>query len=265
VQQDLGNVINGLGELSQRSFAVTPEMGKSIGEALARMQSALRSLESRNGAQASQEQARAMASLNQAATQVQNMLQQMMQGGSGSGMGSLMQQLQMMAGQQMSLNMQTQRMGEGQLSPEQAAQAARLAQEQDAIRKSLEQLNQEAESTGDRDRLLGDLNQVAEEMREVVRNLEQQNVNPETMQKQERILSRLLDASKSMRERDFEKKRRSQTGTQMTRQSPGDLDPSVLEGGIRNDMLKALEQGYSKDYQELIRRYFEQLQKVQGK
>jgi hypothetical protein len=27
-------------------------------------------------------------------------------------------------------------------------------------------------------------------------------------------------------------------------------------------LLKALEQGYSKDYQELIRKYFEELQKV---
>lgn len=265
VLQDLGNVINGLGELSQRSFAVTPEMGRSIGEALSKMQNAMRALESRNGMQASQEQGGAMASLNKAATQVQQALQQMMQGG-GSGMGSLMQQLQMMAGQQMGINLQTQRLGEGNLSTEQAAQAARLAQEQEAVRKSLEQLNKEVEASGERDKILGDLNQIAEEMKEVVRNLEQQNVNPETMKKQERILSRLLDASKSMRERDFEKKRKAQTGTQITRKSPGELDPSTLEGNskLREDLLKALEQGYSKDYQELIRKYFEQLQKIKG-
>ncbi|MGH2566974.1 MAG: hypothetical protein ACRDGA_01445, partial [Bacteroidota bacterium] len=259
VLQDLGNVINGLSELSQRSFAITPEMGHSIGEALIKMQNAMRALESRNGNQASQEQSGAMAALNKAAMQVQQALQQMMQGGGGAGMGSLMQQLQMMAGQQMGINMQTQRLGEGNLSMEQAAQAARLAQEQEAMRKSLEQLNKEAEAGGQRERILGDLSQIAEEMREVVRNLEQQNVNPETMKKQERILSRLLDASKSMRERDFEKRRQARTGTQITRRSPGELDPATLEGNskLREDLLKALEQGYSKDYQELIRRYFE--------
>ncbi len=263
VLQDLGNVINGLGELSQRSFAVTPEMGRSIGEALSKMQNAMRALESRSGMQASQEQGGAMASLNKAATQVQQALQQMMQGGSG-GMGSLMQQLSMMAGQQMGINLQTQRLGEGNLSMEQAAQAARLAQEQEAVRKSLEQLNKEVEASGERDKILGDLSQIAEEMKEVVRNLQQQNVNPETMKKQERILSRLLDASKSMRERDFEKKRKAQTGTQITRKSPNELDPSVLEGNskLREDLMKALEQGYSKDYQDLIRKYFEQLQKI---
>lgn len=264
VLQDLGNVINGLSELSQRSFAVTPEMGRSIGEALSKMQDAMRALETRNGPLASQEQGGAMAALNKAATQVQQALQQMMQGGSG-GMGSLMQQLMMMASQQMGINMQTQRLGEGQLSMEQAAQMARLAQEQEAVRKSLEQLNREAEASGNRERILGDLNQIAEEMREVVRNLEQRNVNPETIRKQERILSRLLDASKSMRERDFEKRRQARTGTPITRRSPGELDPSVFEGNakLREDLMKALEQGYSKEYQEMIRKYFEQLQKIQ--
>ncbi len=265
--QDMGHVLNGLGELAQRSFAITPEMGRSLGEALSRMQSALRALESRNGAQASQDQNGAMAALNKSATQVQQALQQLMQSGNGSGggMGSLLQQLQMMAGQQMGINMGTQGLGNGgQLSMEQAAQAARLAQEQEAVRKSLDQLNKEAQETGQRDRILGDLGQISEEMKEVVRNLEQQNVNPETMKKQERILSRLLDASKSMRERDFEKKRKAQTGTQITRKSPDELDPSILEGNskLRDDLLKALEQGYSKDYQELIRKYFEQLQKI---
>lgn len=261
VMQDLGNVIKGLSELSQRSFVVTPEMGKSIGEALARMQNAMRSLDTRLGSMASQEQGGAMASLNRAATQVQNALQAMIQGG-GSGMGSLMQQLQMMAGQQMGINMRAQQLGQGEMSMEQAAQAARLAVEQEAVRKSLEQLNKEAQASGDQQRLLGDLEKIGEEMKEVVKNLEQSNVNPETVQKEERILSRLLDASRSMHERDFEKRRRATTGTQIARKSPGELDPSMLEGRdrLREDLLKALEQGYSKDYQELIRKYFEALQ-----
>jgi hypothetical protein len=259
--QDLKNVIKGLSELSQKSFAVTPEMGKAIGEALARMDNAMRSLDVRNGAQASQEQGQAMAALNRAAMQVQNALQTMMQGGGGGGAGSLMQQLQRMAGQQMSINMQTQQMGG--MSQQQAAEAARLAKEQGAVRKSMEELNREAQQSGEQKKLLGDLQKIAEEMNEVVRNLEQNNVNPETIKKQERILSRLLDASKSMHERDYEKKRKAETGTQITRRSPNDIDPNSLEGKsqLREELLKALEQGYSKDYQELIRKYFEELEK----
>jgi hypothetical protein len=265
-QQDLNNVVNSLAELSQKSFAVTPEMGKAIGEANARMAQAMRDLDVRNGPGAVQEQQAAMTALNNAATQVQNALQAMMQQGGGAGMGSLMFQLQAMAGQQQGLNMQTQQIpGEGQMSMQQAAEAARIAKEQDAVRKSLEELNKEAEQSQEGKRILGDLQKISNEMREVVRNLEQQNVSPETIQKQERILSRLLDASKSQRERDFEKKRKSETGSQIVRRSPRELDAKSMEQARRRqDLLKSLEQKYSKDYQELIRRYFEELEKLEN-
>lgn len=264
VIQDLHNVINALSELSKKSFAVTPAMGRAIGEALARMENAMRNLDVRSGQMASQEQGAAMAALNKAAVQVQSALQAMMQSGQGGGAGSLMQQLQMMAGQQMSLNMKVEQMGQG-MSMEQAAEMGRLAKEQDAIRKSLEQLQKEAQASSEQKKLLGDLEKISEDMKEVVRNLEQNNANPETLKKQERILSRLLDASKSMRERDYEKKRKAQTGTQIVRRSPKELDLDNLSGKnkLRDDLLKALEQGYAKDYQELIRKYFEELQKVE--
>jgi hypothetical protein len=256
VMRDMENVLRGLSELSKRSFAITPEMGRSIGEAFSHMANAMNALETRNGFIASQEEGQAMGSLNKSAMQIQSAMKNLMQQ-STSGMGGLMQQLQMMAGQQQSINMQTQSM-------QAAAEAARLALEQEAVRKSVEQLNKEAQASGEQQKLLGDLDKIAEDMREVVQNLEQNNVNSETIRKQERILSRLLDASKSMRERDFEKRRKAQTGTEVARRSPGELDPSALEGKnkLLEDLLKSLEHGYSKDYKELIRRYFEELQKI---
>jgi hypothetical protein len=238
-------------------------MGKAIGEAMARMQNAMKDLDIRNGQMASQEQGMAMGSLNEGAVQIQSALQAMMQGGQG-GLGGLMQQLQMLAGSQMSLNLRSEQLGQG-MTMQQAAEAARLAQEQEAIRKSVDQLNEEAKDSQEQQRLLGDLDKISEEMKEVVRNLQQNNVSPETIQKQQRILSRLLDASKSMHERDYEKKRISKTGTEIVRKSPEELDPSQLNATnkLRDDLLKALGQGYSKDYQELIRKYFEELQKAE--
>ncbi|HEY6951064.1 MAG TPA: DUF4175 family protein [Bacteroidota bacterium] len=262
--QDLGNVVTGLNELSKRSFAVTPEMGKAIGEAMARMQNAMKDLDIRNGSTASQEQEMAMSSLNKGAVQVQNALQAMMQGSEG-GMGGLLQQLQMLAGRQMGLNLKSEQLGSG-MSMEQAAEAGRLGQEQEAIRKSLDQLNKEAQASQEQQKLLGDLGKISEEMKEVVTNLQQNNVSPETIRKQERILSRLLDASKSMNERDYEKKRKSQTGTRIVGKNPDELRQQDLNASdkLREDLLKALEQGYSRDYQELIRKYFEALQKAEN-
>jgi len=92
--------------------------------------------------------------------------------------------------------------------------------------------------------------------------LQSGSISPETLNKQERILSRLLDASVSMNERDFEKKRESKTGTQYKRPSPLPIDLTTQEGKskVMSEQQRALQQGYSKDYELLIRRYFEALQ-----
>lgn len=251
----LSAVAQSLSQLGQRSFAVTPQMASSIGDAVRGMQNALRSLDMRNGQAASRAQTEAMGALNASAMAVQDALDAMARGGSGTGMGGLLQQLQALAGQQQALNARTQSM-------DAAAQAARLAAEQAAIQKSLEQLNREAQRAADGERLLGDLDRVAQDMREVVRSLEQEQLNPETLQRQERILSRLLDASRSLRERDFEKRRKATTGSPLARPSAPELDPR-LQGDrdrLRQDLLRALEQGYSQEYEQLIRRYFEALQ-----
>ncbi|MGD0337377.1 MAG: DUF4175 family protein [Bacteroidota bacterium] len=265
IVEDLGKLANTLGQMSQKTFAVTPKMGKAIGEAFGKMTGAIQSLEERNGQEAADRQHDAMAALNDATRQIQQAMDNAMQGGEG-GLSSLLQQLGRMAAQQQGINLQTQDLSsQGGLTSEQAAQAARLAAEQATVQKSLEQLSNEARQSSEQQKLLGDLDKIAEEMKEVVRDLEQHDINPATLQRQEKILSRLLDAQRSMRERDYEKRRRAETGKEYQQISPSELDQSTVAGTSRlmQDLRKALEQGYTKEYQELIKRYFEELQKIQ--
>lgn len=268
LQEDLARVANDLAELSRKTFAVTPEMGKEIGNAMQQMNRAMQNMEMRNPGGAGQAQNDAMGSLNRAAMQLQGAMNNMMQGG-GMGMAGLMQQLQGMSGQQMGINAQSQAMlGEGQsMSAQQQAEWSRLGGQQGAVRKSIEQLAKEAASMGELSKLLGDLNKITQDMYEVQTDMEQGNVNPETLRKQDRILSRLLDSQRSMRERDYEKRRRAETGQTITRSSPRELDLSTQEGRskLREELLRTLEQRYSKDYEELIRRYFETLEKLDSK
>ncbi|HXG01042.1 MAG TPA: chromosome partitioning protein ParA, partial [Bacteroidota bacterium] len=191
-------------------------------------------------------------------------MQGMMQaGGQGMGMAGFMQRLQQLTGQQQGINQGTQNL-QG-MSQQQLAELGRLAAEQGMVRKSLEQLAKEAAQSGELSKMLGDLNRIAQDMREVQTDLAQGNVNPETLKKQERILSRLLDSQRSARERDFERRRRAQTGANVTRKSPADIDLNAQEGRSRlqQDLQKALEEGYARDYQELIRRYYEALEKLE--
>lgn len=260
LQQSLQNLVQSLHQLSKKSFVITPEMGRTLGEAFRRMRSALDYLEDQNGVQASKQQGAAMESMNSAAVQFHNALQSMMKGGGTGGGMSLFQQLQHMAGQQMALNLETQQLGHGA-----SQDARRLAQRQNAIRKTLEDLIQEARQSSEYQRLARELARVEEEMREVVTQLEQQQVNPETLQKQERILSRLLDASRSLRERDYEQRRRAETAKHVQRTPPPELSPEVLKmrSRFQDELLKLKEQRFAKDYQELIKKYFEALEKTE--
>ncbi|MFA4924840.1 MAG: DUF4175 family protein, partial [Ignavibacteriaceae bacterium] len=103
IKRNLEKVLSQINQLSQKTFAITPEMGKALGNAHKQMNNALEGLQNRNQSQTIAGQSEAMSSLNQAAMMMKNMMDQMMQNGGqgGSGMMSLMQQLQQMSGQQM--------------------------------------------------------------------------------------------------------------------------------------------------------------------
>ncbi|NUN69801.1 MAG: hypothetical protein HUU02_08840 [Bacteroidetes bacterium] len=261
LQGDLNNVANALAELSEQSFAVTPEMGKQIGRAMGQMQQAMSAVEQRNGQGASSQQGEAMASLNKAAVQMQGAMQQMQQQG-GQGGGSLLQQLRGMAMQQQQINMQTEQMGNQEgMTPQQMQEMGRLARQQDAVRRSLEQLQRESEAAPEKERIMGDLGKISEEMKEVVQQLQRSAADKNTLQQQERILSRLLQAQRSMRERDYEQKRKAVTAVAPPRRSPADLAPAAVRPKLQQDLQRAQEAGYSKDYLELIRKYYEALER----
>ena len=268
IENNLDKVMQMMGELSQKTFAISPEMGKELGDAKREMGQSIQSMQNRNSSLSVMNQGNAMESLNKAATMMQNSLESMMQGG-GQGQGgmmSLMQQLSQMSQQQMNLNNLTQMLQQGQqgkLTMQQQAQIQRLAQQQELIRKSLEQLNKEAKESGEASKIPADLDRVAQEMQEVVSGMNTQKLNDNIIQKQERILSKLLDAQRSINERDYEKNRESNTGKDIVRKSPADLNFSSGRGKdqITDELNRAVQEGYTRDYEELIRKYYEALQK----
>jgi len=155
-------------------------------------------------------------------------------------------------------------MGErGKMTPEEQARMGRIAGEQGKAQKTLEELAREQKQNPQTDRkTLGDLEKIAQEMKEVVTDMKSSNINENTLKRQERILSRLLDATKSIHDRDYEKTRESKTGKEFSRQSPGEIDLKSQEGRTKamQDLLRSIQEGYTKDYEELIRKYFETLQ-----
>jgi hypothetical protein len=104
------------------------------------------------------------------------------------------------------------------------------------------------------------LGQLSEEMKEVVDDLKNRQVDERTIKRQERILRRLLDAQKSVREREYRKERLSRTadGLYLT-PSPDELQLTLTPDEVREKLLQALREGYTRDYQQLIKDYFDAL------
>jgi len=266
LSNNLSNIMQQMSELSQKTFAITPEMGKSLGDAKKQMEMSVQSMKNRNGSLASNQQGESMKSLNEAAMMMKSSMESMMQGGGQGGMMSLMQQLQRMSGEQMNLNNLTQmlqRMQQGGLTPQQQLEMQRLAQQQQLIQKSLEQLNQEAKLSGQSKKLPTDLDNILRKMQEVITDMQGEKLDADLIQKQENILNKLLDAQRSINERDYEKKRESRSSETVLRESPAELNisnPNALNK-IRDELNKAVKEGYLRDYEDLIRKYYETLQK----
>jgi len=254
-----------LQSLSRKIPQMSREVQKNTGESLREMSAATDAMADRIARRASGHQKGAMTHLNELAVLLSDLLNQMMNaqpGGAGNmSMQQMLQQLQQMAGQQKGLNDQIQQllndMHGNKLSNDARERLRQMAGEQEQIRNQLKQLGRNRDL---QNKMLGDLNRIAQQMQETIRELQQHGPNRQTIRRQKQILTRLLDASRSMQERGMEKKRKSKSGQEFDRASPGELSPSEKADQLRQDLLRALESGYAPDYEHLIKRYFELLQ-----
>jgi len=261
ISEGLDKTLEQMSELSQKTFAITPEMGKALGNARKEMNKAMQGMQGKNSGMAIQSQTGAMKYLNEAASMMKGNMEQMMSGGSGGGMMSMMQQMQKLSQQQKGINQLTQQLKQGdRLTPEQQAGLQRLSQQQEMIRKSLEQLNKENKERGQSKTLTSDLEKILEEMREVITSMNTDKIDDDLVQSQQQILSKLLDAQRSINERDFEKNRESNSSKNFTRKSPDELNLNSEKNKIKDELLKIINEGYSKDYEDLIRKYYEILE-----
>lgn len=254
-------IIKQMMSISKKTFFVSPQMNQTMASLMKNIQKSLEQLEERNPASASRAQTRAMANLNQAVLSMQSSMQQLSQAGSASGFEEFMEQLQQMAGQQGQLNQQSmglfQQQGQGRMKLSEDA-LARLAAQQEMIRQSLEKLNQQMGSRGD---VLGRLNELGQEMEKVIDELKRNKLDRKVIQRQERILSRLLDAQKSIREKEYSRKRKAEHERNVLVKSPPQLQKEFLEREniLEKELLESLQEGYSLEYQNYIKQYFETL------
>ena len=250
-------IMEQLMELSRETFAVTPEIGRGMGMSNAMMEEAINALAQRNGRGAAQHQQQSMKSLNETAMAINQSMNQMRSTGSASGYEQFLEQMQKMAGQQQGINNQSMQLAMGQMAA--AAQQGllkKLLQEQRQVRKSMQELMNEMKRSGEKG--LGDMGGIAQEMDEVLKDLERKKISRKTVDRQQRILSRMLDSQKSLTQRGEKEERKSETATEIFTSGPAGLptDMGQRRSLALEAMNRALKSGYPRDYQAMIRRYF---------
>ncbi len=259
LRDQLGQLIESLMTLSHQTFAVTPAMGKAIGRATAGMNESLKKLEDRNSQSAAENQRNTVAALNEAALATLAAIADIRESGMASGFQQFLERMERMAAQQRGINEQSLKLAFGRLAAtEREGLMRRLASDQEQLRKSLDQLRREMrgwQKSG------SDLRGILDEMEEVLKDFEARKVDRRTVERQERILTRMLDSQKSLRHQDFEQTRKATTARDIVRDGPSGLPEDL--GQRRNMAMEALnlalKSGYPKDYQDMIRRYFNAL------
>ncbi|MEZ4762776.1 MAG: DUF4175 family protein [Calditrichia bacterium] len=259
LRENAGNIVRQMLEISNKSFFMQPGMSQIMQSLMGNMENALQGLSNRNPRGAARSQQKALGNYNEAIMSMQSSMNSMMQSQSGTGFEQFMQQMQQMAGQQGQLNQESMSMfQQGQRPGGQvpAEQMARMAAQQQAIQKSLEKLNDEM---GNRNDVLGRLGELGEEMEKVVEELQRLQLSPKVIERQQRILSRMLDAQKSVREKEHSKKRQAEREQGVAAKSPPQLKREMLEreNQLRKEMQEALKEGYSSEYKEYIKLYYE--------
>jgi len=248
-------------EETKGSFAVNPVIYRGFASAQADMGAAAAFLADGKPVRAGAESADALAAVN--ALVVQLLTSNQKASGKGqSALEQLMQELQMLAGGQSKLNEMTAeiRREAGELGQEGGIER-QLAEARALQERLLERARRLAEEFGERDEVLGRLDDTVDEMERALAAMERGGASQEVIDRQRRVLSRLLDAQRSVRRRDYTERRRSRAGADERRRTPSALPDEIARTTreLREDLLRAMQREYPLEYRELIRAYFEAL------
>jgi len=239
LQEATEGATNRVAQLSKQTLFITPDIAQSLGRALTNQQNAVGRYSQQDLAGGLMGSKEAAISLNQAAAGLLRQRDSMQGARSSTGFQEAMERLQQLGGQQQGLNQQAMdQMGGGEggdgssgeggerLSPGQGDALGRMAAEQEAIRRGLEEAAEQLGRTGG---TLGNLNDVSSEMKKVEQDLRSGRLDQQTLDRQQRILSRLLDAPRSVEKRDYSRRRVSRPGVDVVRTSPGALSAEMLK------------------------------------
>ncbi|MBW7913850.1 MAG: hypothetical protein H3C54_09190 [Taibaiella sp.] len=139
-----------------------------------------------------------------------------------------------------------------------AEQLARLAQQQAAIRRQLQELNSLLNSKG-MGEAAKELREIQEEMDKNETQLVNRRLGSELLLRQKEILTRLLEAEKSVREQQQDDKRSSKNADEISRPVPPELEQYMKDRKQLMEQYKTTPPVLKPYYQRLVQDYYKLL------
>ena len=133
-------------------------------------------------------------------------------------------------------------------------QIAKMAAEQGAIRRRLEQMRNELNKDGSGNG--NKLNDLIQELEEQERDLVNKKLNNNMISRQKEILTRLLESEKAMMERGLDEKRESKSGKNDNFSNQIRFDEYNKEKLRQVELLRAVDPAYNKYYKDRANEYF---------
>ncbi len=257
IRQKIISSINQLLTLSKKTFYITPPIGKALGKSKNNTDKSILAFEQKRINKGIKNQDGILIGLNQSIKLLMDAMEEMNLSQSASGFDSYMEQLEQMSSQQQGINKGTMQLGQmGMMAQQMMMQ--KLQQQQQMLQKSLEEMLSDMPGGNQP----GGLSKANEDMKKTIQDFKRKKVSEKTIKRQEEILSRMLDSQKSLQQKDYSEKRKSNPGKQFEYTGNNELPININDKQLLliQSMESALKEGYSRDYQEMIKTYFMQLQ-----
>lgn len=269
LRRQFSSVSDTLFQISAELPGVPNQINKKKLDVERTLQGAVNQMSDRNQRGALIASRESLGGVNDLASMVASLIDQLMNqqnngGGGGMSLQQMVDQLQDMSGDQQQLNQQLQNMVNDiqgdRLTQEQSERLDQMARQQNEIRRQLQELRNES-ALSQRDRVFSDLQRMLDEMEESIMDLRGGVTDPLMVERQQNILSRMLSASESLQQRGEQDEREGTPSLDFERIPPPEITLEELEQQIRARLQDPDYTSFSEEYRRIIERYFEELKK----
>jgi len=199
----------------------------------------------------------AMATVNDLALMLDDVLSQMMDAmGQGGGQPQNARVPSMSELQQQLSEKIEQLKKSGKSGRQLSEELAKMAAEQEMIRKMLSDLEREIGNSGSGDKL----NDIREKMEQSELDLVNKHLTDQLIQRQKEIMTRLLEAENAQRERELDEKREGERAKSITRTIPLAFEEYFREKEKEIELLKTIPPKLNPYYKKEVNQYFKRLE-----